>query len=65
MATVVLSAIILFFTGSDTFGFWESLRALRVVLVALGVAFIALGLLLMGATIRFFVTVVRGTLAGS
>jgi hypothetical protein len=36
-----------------------------VVVTVLGVAFSALGLVMMVTTIRFFVTVGRGTLAGS
>jgi len=65
MAGVVIPALLLVLTGPDTFGLWESAPALRVVVAVLGVASSALGLVLMVTTIRFFVTVGRGTLAGS
>lgn len=62
MAAVVIPATILAFTGFDTFGFWHSSPA-YIALLALGIPFIGLGLVLMVATIRLFVTVGQGTLA--
>jgi protein-S-isoprenylcysteine O-methyltransferase Ste14 len=63
MVTVVVPATILLFTGPDTFDLWQSYPATRVALPILGGAFICLGLLLVVATIRLFVTVGQGTLA--
>jgi protein-S-isoprenylcysteine O-methyltransferase Ste14 len=63
MAAVVIPALLLVVTGPDTGGLWESAPALRVIVLLFGVAFIALGLVLMVATIRLFVTVGKGTLA--
>lgn len=60
---VVVPATILFITGTDTFDLWPSFPATRVGLPILGGAFICLGLVLMIATIRLFVTVGKGTLA--
>src|SRR6266542_237799 len=62
MVTVVVPATILFLTGPDTFDLWQSYPATRVGLPILGCAFICLGLVLMVATIRLFVTVGKGTL---
>lgn len=62
VVTAAIPALLLFLTESDT-GFWESAPAIVVVLVVLGVAFFALGVVLMVATISLFVTVGRGTLA--
>jgi protein-S-isoprenylcysteine O-methyltransferase Ste14 len=63
MAAVVIPATILYLTGLDTFDLWRSLPATPFVLPVLGFAFIALGLVLMVATIRLFVNVGKGTLA--
>jgi hypothetical protein len=63
MVTVVIPGTILLFTGPDTFNLWQSYPATRVALPILGCAFICLGLVLMVATIRLFVTVGQGTLA--
>jgi len=63
MVTVVIPATILAFTDIDTFDLWRSYPATRVALPVLGGAFICLGLVLMVATIRLFVTVGKGTLA--
>jgi hypothetical protein len=57
MVTVVIPATILLFTDPDTFDLWRSYPATRVALPILGGAFICLGLGLMIATIRLFVTV--------
>ena len=63
MVAVVIPATILLFTGPDTFDLWQSFPATRVGLPILGCAFLCLGLVLMVATIRLFVTVGKGTLA--
>src|SRR5262245_4651088 len=63
MVTVVVPATILLLTGPDTFDLWLSDPTTRVGLPILGCAFICLGLVLMVATIRLFVTVGQGTLA--
>jgi protein-S-isoprenylcysteine O-methyltransferase Ste14 len=63
MVTVVVPATMLLLTGLDTFDLWPSLPATRVGLPVLGGVCICLGLVLMVATIRLFVTVAKGTLA--
>jgi protein-S-isoprenylcysteine O-methyltransferase Ste14 len=63
MATVLIPGTILFLTGLDTFDLWQSLPASRFVLPLLGTIFICIGLVLMVATIRLFMTVGKGTLA--
>jgi protein-S-isoprenylcysteine O-methyltransferase Ste14 len=63
MVTVVVPATILLVAGFDTFDIWQSSPAARVGLPILGGAFIVVGLALMVATIRLFVTVGQGTLA--
>jgi protein-S-isoprenylcysteine O-methyltransferase Ste14 len=63
MVTVVVPGTILFLTGLDTLALWQSSPTTRVGLLILGSVFICLGLVLMVATIRLFVTVGRGTLA--
>lgn len=62
-ATVVIPGLILWLTGPDTLDLWQSVPATRVGLPVLGLALIGLGLVLLVATIRLFVTVGRGTLA--
>src|SRR5262245_47856195 len=63
LVTVVVPATILLFTGPDTFDLWQSYPATRVALPLLGGALICLGVVLVVATIRPFVTVGKGTLA--
>ena len=63
MVTLVIPGTILRRGGLDTLGFWQSVPASVVVLPVLGVICICLGLSLMVATIRLFVTVGKGTLA--
>jgi protein-S-isoprenylcysteine O-methyltransferase Ste14 len=63
MVTVVVPGTILWLTGPDTFDLWQSAPATRFVLPIVGLLFIVLGLVLMVATIRLFVTVGQGTLA--
>ena len=53
----------LWLSGTDSFGLWQSVPASRLVLPVIGGICICLGLLLMVATIRLFVTVGKGTLA--
>jgi protein-S-isoprenylcysteine O-methyltransferase Ste14 len=62
MAAVVVPGVILWMTGTDTRGLWQSFPATRVALPVLGGVLICLGLILMVATIRLFVTVGEGTL---
>jgi protein-S-isoprenylcysteine O-methyltransferase Ste14 len=63
MVTVVIPGVILWLTGLDTLGLWESAPATRVGLPVLGGILICLGIVLMVATIRLFVVVGKGTLA--
>jgi protein-S-isoprenylcysteine O-methyltransferase Ste14 len=63
MAAIVIPATIIFLTGLDTFGLWQSLPATRFVLPVLGLLAIVVSLVLVVATIRLFVTVGKGTLA--
>ena len=63
LVTVVIPAIVLWLTGPDTLGLWQSAPATRVGLPVLGGALLCLGLVLVVATIRLFVTVGKGTLA--
>ena len=63
MVTVVTPGVILWLTGPDTLGVWQSVPATRVALPSFGSTLICLGLVLMVATIRLFVTVGKGTLA--
>ena len=54
---VVIPATILAFTGLDTFDLSQSYPATHVALLILGSVLICLGIVLMVATIRLFVTV--------
>jgi len=63
MVTLVIPGTMLWLSGIDSFGLWQSVPASRFVLPVIGVICICLGLLLMVATIRLFVTVGKGTLA--
>jgi protein-S-isoprenylcysteine O-methyltransferase Ste14 len=63
MVLLVIPGLILWRGGFDTLGLWQSVPVARVVLPILGGASVVLGLVLMVATIRLFVTVGRGTLA--
>ncbi len=63
MVTVVIPGVILWLTGPDTLGVWQSAPATRVASPVLGGPLVCLGLVLMVATIRLFVTVGKGTLA--
>jgi hypothetical protein len=63
MVAVVTPGVLLWLTGPDTLGLWQSALATRVGLPVLGGVLLCLGLVLMVATIRLFVTVGQGTLA--
>jgi protein-S-isoprenylcysteine O-methyltransferase Ste14 len=63
MVTVVIPCLVLWLTGPDTLGPWESAPATRFALPVVGLLFVGLGLVLLVATIRLFVTVGKGTLA--
>jgi protein-S-isoprenylcysteine O-methyltransferase Ste14 len=63
MVLLVIPGLILWRGGFDTLGLWQSVPMTRVVLPILGGACVGLGLVLMVATIRLFVTVGQGTLA--
>jgi hypothetical protein len=60
--TVVIPGVILWLTGPDTLDLWQSAPGAGVGLPLLGGALICLGLVLMVATIRLFVTLGKGTL---
>jgi protein-S-isoprenylcysteine O-methyltransferase Ste14 len=60
---VVIPATVVFFTGLDTFGVWQSAPAAGITAAVLGVLLMGLGLSLVVATIRLLATVGRGTLA--
>jgi protein-S-isoprenylcysteine O-methyltransferase Ste14 len=63
LVAVVIPGVILWLTGPDTLGLWQSAPATLVALPVLGGVLICLGLVLMVATIRLFVAVGKGTLA--
>jgi protein-S-isoprenylcysteine O-methyltransferase Ste14 len=63
MVLLVIPGIILWQDGLDTFGLWRSVPMSRVFLPGSGVICVAMGLLLIVATVRLFVNVGRGTLA--
>ena len=63
LVAVVIPGVLLWLTGPDTLGLWQSAQATRVGLPVLGGALLRLGLVLLLATIRLFVTVGKGTLA--
>jgi protein-S-isoprenylcysteine O-methyltransferase Ste14 len=63
MVLGVIPSVIVYRAGLDSLGLWQSHPATRFILPVIGIAFIALGLSLMAATIRLFGTVGQGTLA--
>jgi protein-S-isoprenylcysteine O-methyltransferase Ste14 len=63
VVTLVIPGTILWRTGTDSWGLWQSIPASRLILPIVGVICVCLGFLLMIATIRLFVTVGKGTLA--
>jgi|SRR5579883_164456 len=60
---IVIPGVILWLTGPDTFGVWQSVPASRLGLPILGSLIICLGFALLVATIRQFVKAKTGTLA--
>ncbi len=56
-ATVVIPGFILWLTGPDTIDLWQSTPAIRLGLAVLGGALGCLGLVVLVATIRLFMTV--------
>jgi protein-S-isoprenylcysteine O-methyltransferase Ste14 len=63
MVAVVIPTTVLYLTGADTFGIWQAVPATRVILPILGLLLTGIGLSLMVATIRLFVSIGKGTLA--
>src|SRR5262245_57252770 len=63
VVTLVIPGLILWRTGMDSCGLWQSVPAARIILPVVGAICICLGLVLMIATIRLFATVGKGTLA--
>ncbi len=63
MVTLVIPATILWLTGMDTLGIWQSFPASRVILPILGGVCLGLGLVPTVSTIRLFVAVGQGTIA--
>src|SRR5690349_12798240 len=63
MVLLVIPGLILWRGGFDTLGLWRSVPASKVLLPTIGILCVCLGLLLMVATIRLFMTVGKGTLA--
>jgi len=62
VVTLLIPVTILWRTGMDSHGLWQSVPASRLLLPVIGIGCLCLGLL-MTATIRLFVTVGKGTLA--
>jgi protein-S-isoprenylcysteine O-methyltransferase Ste14 len=63
MVLLVIPGVVLWRGGFDTLGLWRSVPSSRVILSVIGIICVGLGLLLMVATIRLFITVGKGTLA--
>ena len=63
MVLLVIPGMILWRGGFDTLGLWRSVPSSKVILPIVGIVCVFLGLLLMVATIRLFMTVGNGTLA--
>ena len=63
MVLLVIPGIILWRDGFDTLGLWRSVPSSKLILPIIGAICICLGLVLMIATIRLFVTIGKGTLA--
>jgi protein-S-isoprenylcysteine O-methyltransferase Ste14 len=63
MVLLVIPGFILWRGGFDTLGLWRSVPSSKVILPTIGIICVILGLVLMIATIRLFVTVGKGTLA--
>jgi len=63
MVTLVIPRTMLWLSGVDSFGLWQFVPASGVILPVMGGICICLGLMLMVATIRLFVTIGKGTIA--
>ena len=63
MVLLVIPGLILWRSGLDTLGLWRSVPSSKVILPIICILCVCLGLLLMVATIRLFMTVGNGTLA--
>jgi protein-S-isoprenylcysteine O-methyltransferase Ste14 len=63
VVTLEIPATLLYPSGTDTFNLWQSVPAMCVAALLVGGLLICLGLTLMVAKIRLFVTVGMGTLA--
>ena len=63
MVLVVIPATIVYFTGFDSFGVWQSVPATRVIFPFFGGVSLLIGLSLMIATNWLFATIAKGTLA--
>jgi protein-S-isoprenylcysteine O-methyltransferase Ste14 len=63
MVLLVIPGLVLWRGRFDTLGLWRSVPSSKVILPILGIPCVCLGLVLMVATIRLFMTVGKGTLA--
>jgi protein-S-isoprenylcysteine O-methyltransferase Ste14 len=63
MVLLIIPGLILYPGEFDTLGLWRSVPSSKVILPIIGILCVCLGLLLMIATIRLFVTVGKRTLA--
>jgi protein-S-isoprenylcysteine O-methyltransferase Ste14 len=63
MVLLMIPGLILYPGEFDTLGLWRSVPSSKIILPIIGILCVCLGLLLMVATIRLFVTVGQGTLA--
>ena len=63
MVLLVIPGLILWRGGFDTPGLWRAVPSSKIILPIIGIICVCLGLLLMVATIRLFMTVGKGTLA--
>jgi protein-S-isoprenylcysteine O-methyltransferase Ste14 len=63
MVLLVIPGLVLRRGGFDTLGLWRSMPSSKLILPIMGIVCVCLGLVLMIATIRLFVTVGKGTLA--
>ena len=63
MVLLVIPGTILWQTGTDTLGLWRSVPSSKAILSIIGIICVGVGLVLMVATIRLFVTVGQGPLA--
>ena len=59
----MVPGVLLHFFGMNTFDLWNSAPITRILLPLTGIVLVSVGLTLMVATIRLFVTIGKGTLA--